>query len=258
MDTILLWIFIAIFVATAIITLGSLPGWIKIPDSYRKVLFSALLLEVASCILLLFGKYFLEDKAPNSVHIDGVGLTSEGELIHLSSWNENLLSLKPEDFADKLLNSATYSLVKEADKNDSKRIEFVVRNKSLPIGKVSLSSLDSLSLFDGIDPYRNEFKRVKYLIKDKRWEEGMKLSSGWPFDIIVNNSGYKISDKVPDYFPEITSSEFNSNARNLHFFRASDKAYYIVRISDANLGEQSPFVAFFVIRLVPTLTGMSF
>src|SRR5437762_383026 len=55
LDTTIIWIFVAIFVATAIIALGSLPGWISVPDYYKKKLFTLLILEVVVCVIA-FGK----------------------------------------------------------------------------------------------------------------------------------------------------------------------------------------------------------
>jgi hypothetical protein len=47
----IIWIFIIIFIATAVIALASLPGWIRIPDYYRKKLFALLVLEVIGCVV---------------------------------------------------------------------------------------------------------------------------------------------------------------------------------------------------------------
>jgi hypothetical protein len=46
-----LYAFLSIFIVTAIISLASLPGWLKIEEPYRKVLFRALLLEVVACVI---------------------------------------------------------------------------------------------------------------------------------------------------------------------------------------------------------------
>ncbi len=42
--------FLVIFIATAILTLASLPGWIRIPEKYRSRLFAALLLQVIGSV----------------------------------------------------------------------------------------------------------------------------------------------------------------------------------------------------------------
>jgi hypothetical protein len=49
--TAVVWIFVIIFVATAVIALGSLPGWISVPDYYRTKLFALLILEVVACTI---------------------------------------------------------------------------------------------------------------------------------------------------------------------------------------------------------------
>lgn len=43
--------FLVIFIATSALTLASLPGWIRIPDSFRNKLFAALILQVIGCVI---------------------------------------------------------------------------------------------------------------------------------------------------------------------------------------------------------------
>src|SRR3954452_11405487 len=43
--------FLAIFIVTAALTLASLPGWIRIPETYRSKLFTALLLQVVGSVV---------------------------------------------------------------------------------------------------------------------------------------------------------------------------------------------------------------
>lgn len=62
-STSVVWIFVAIFVATAVIALGSLPGWISVPDYYRKKLFALLILEVVACVIA-FGRQALKSYGP--------------------------------------------------------------------------------------------------------------------------------------------------------------------------------------------------
>ena len=44
------WGFFAIFLFTAVLSLGSLPGWIPLPDYYKKKLFVLLIVEVVGCV----------------------------------------------------------------------------------------------------------------------------------------------------------------------------------------------------------------
>jgi hypothetical protein len=50
--TIFLVTFLVIFVMTAAISLASLPGWIEVPEPFKKRLFQALILEVVGCVIL--------------------------------------------------------------------------------------------------------------------------------------------------------------------------------------------------------------
>lgn len=44
------WVFFAIFLFTAVLSLGSLPGWIRLPEYYKKKLFVLLVVEVVGCV----------------------------------------------------------------------------------------------------------------------------------------------------------------------------------------------------------------
>ena len=255
MNVILFSVFIAIFVATAIITLCSLPDWIKIPENYRKALFSALIIEVVACVILLFRETILEGQQKAISHTEWVGINSKGELIS-PLLGEEPLGLAPDIFTDILRRNATYDLVKEREARDTMRSDFVIRNESFCLGKVSLASLSNLSLFDGIDPKDNEFKRFKFSFKNEKWKAEDTLPEEWPLAISMNGSKYSISDTSPNSNYSVSSSNFNADSRSLHFFKASDNAYYLVRISDARLRGDDCFVTFLIIRLVPTLNGL--
>src|SRR2546428_1382751 len=54
-----IWIFLGIFVLTALIALGALVGWIKLQQYYKKNLFRLLVLEVVGCVIA-FGAYALK------------------------------------------------------------------------------------------------------------------------------------------------------------------------------------------------------
>jgi hypothetical protein len=45
-----IWAFLSIFIVTAIIALGSLPGWIPLQPYYKKKLFTALIVQVVGCV----------------------------------------------------------------------------------------------------------------------------------------------------------------------------------------------------------------
>lgn len=62
--TVLGYLFLAIFALTAILTLASLPGWINIPEWYRKKLFIALVLEVVGAVIMLFNQTYTTPGKP--------------------------------------------------------------------------------------------------------------------------------------------------------------------------------------------------
>jgi hypothetical protein len=64
---VVIWLFVVIFALSAALTLGALPGWIKIEPYYRRRLFLMLLLEVIGCVIA-FGAQALKGGAPPDVH----------------------------------------------------------------------------------------------------------------------------------------------------------------------------------------------
>jgi hypothetical protein len=53
-----IYTFLFIFIALAVLTVGSLPGWIKIPEHYRRKLFATLVLQVIGCVVLFAKQTF--------------------------------------------------------------------------------------------------------------------------------------------------------------------------------------------------------
>lgn len=88
----LFFVFIAIFTATAAITLLGVVKKIRIQSKYLNVLFSALLLEVAAAVVTLFkGTDFFYEKPPPPIppitELDGITLTNTvGEQLIGTSW----------------------------------------------------------------------------------------------------------------------------------------------------------------------------
>lgn len=58
----LFWVFIAVFVATCLITLGGVAGWLAVPQDYLKPLFNTILIQLATLIIgsasVLFKRMF--------------------------------------------------------------------------------------------------------------------------------------------------------------------------------------------------------
>lgn len=61
-----IWIFLGIFVLTALITLGGLVGWVSVKPEFQKQLFKLLILEVVGCVVGFGGQVFRTIVSPRS------------------------------------------------------------------------------------------------------------------------------------------------------------------------------------------------
>lgn len=104
--------FVVIFILTAILTLLSIPNWIKIEDTYKKTLFNSLILEVIGVIILVAAYAFGIKKNNNEeitskddkLVINNLGYTiGERDTILKSSYLQKIPSLKfnPDFSAEK-------------------------------------------------------------------------------------------------------------------------------------------------------------
>ena len=254
---ILFFVFIFIFVATAIITLASLPGWIKIPDSYRKVLFSALLLEVVACVILSYRYLNLEenDKKGISQMSDTmwVAIRPDGEIFRPQTNDSHYLGMDVSDFRKKAAISTYYNLHRKENPNDAARTDYVLRKDNTGFGIVAAQSLMNLGLFDGIRVEGDGFARVKFTESETGWSKNNGINKNWNIDVRMENSKYIITDRE-NSVQYASGTEFNSLRRETHFFKALDNEFYLVRISDAQLNKSPKFVSFFILRLEQTLT----
>lgn len=251
---VLIVVFIVIFLTTAILTICALPGWIKIPDNYLKILFSSLILEVIASVFLLFNdfspskhkdeyKFSYKYKGVEYKNENWVVLNDEGRIFQLFM-NDLELGMKVENFSDKVKNSDIYKLVKKDG-------EYLVMTKdTMCIGRVAEKIIkDSLKLFDEIRLKENAFKCLVYR-KDEnnKWylSEGEKLSKKWSLKIDLDWSTYTVSDSDTILYKE--SSGFGTDQRNLHSFKGSDGAFYLVRIITADNYTSNKHVTFIIIR----------
>lgn len=258
MNTSIIVIFLAIFVATAAITLASLPGWIKIPEGYQKTLFTALILEVVPCVFLLFKQANVENNELkfNRTH-DWMAITTDGELFQLRV-NDSLVGLDAKQFESRARAMATYKIDRHTDPKDAMAVNFVVKNDSACIGKVSLESMKDMELYNGIAPDGSEFERAAFTKREAGWVCTEQLPASWGITVEMDGK-YRISDARTSEIYYSGGDSFDKNSRKLHFIQASDSSYYLVRIGSAILNKEAGrgnSVAFFAIRLKPTLTKM--
>ena len=243
---ILITIFGAIFLATAIITVCALPGWIKIPNSYLKILFTALLLEVVACIFVVFNhQQKLQEQNKKGVHDrlakDWIVLNEKGQIspLHIDSV---LVSSTIDNFSLQAREFADFSVTKENGK-------YLLKNRDNQyIGKIPAEYLrDSLKFYNEIDMDESEFDRITFVQNGNIWniKNNKKFPKKWSLRLNINT----VSDIDTTYYNENVGN-YDADKRTFHAFRGSDGAHYIVRISDAKLSgdDGNSFITYMVIR----------
>ncbi|MCL2246145.1 MAG: hypothetical protein FWC10_03425 [Lentimicrobiaceae bacterium] len=233
-------IFIVIFLATAVLTICALPGWVKIPDTYFKILFSSLLLEVIGTVFVLY----------NALGSDN----SQEERMNYKSKNTNCVILNDEGLIDSTElgmsvsefsrrasegRGARYNLVKENE-------TYLVKNKKNQyIGQISPNVLrDSLKLFGTMNMKAHDFYKITY-VNDGGWKiEESDLPKICPVKLDISGSHYIVSDSIMGYK---NTGGLDKGKRNLHFFQASDGAFYLVRVSNADFSSPGKHTVTFIV-----------
>jgi hypothetical protein len=264
MDTIyiiLIVIFIIIFLATAVLTICALPGWIKIPNNYLKILFSSLLLEVIACVFLVFNlvrpsDHKCEDKLSHLKTDRWVILNESGSISQLCVNDTVPVGKGIDDFFENAKGKEMYHLAKE------NRKYFVKNDFAQCLGKLKDSTFSNLDLTEILTftlP-QDAFRRIKYVQNNSGWSIKPKEGSPDPFDqtlpgtlkIKVTGNSYTVSDIDTSFYnKEITGGDcFDLGKRVPHFFKGSDYYYYLVQITDAKTSGEKPYhVTFTAIRL---------
>ena len=246
MYTPLLIIITVIFALTALLTLCALPGWIKIPDNYLKILFSSLILEVIAFVFV-FVKSGDPDKDIKSrlsyQDNDWILLKDDGEIMKLCVDSTNALSMTEQGFSNKVRNSEIFNLVKNNGQY------FVMNKDNYCIGKIKNNIIkDSLKLFDQIILKPDTYTKINYIKDGNDWKlnESSYLNEEWDIKINIKDSKYYIQDNKDNIRG---SGGLNKNSRPLHSFQGSD-AFYLAFISEANYSNPDKpfFINFIVIR----------
>lgn len=263
-EKILFITFISIFIVTAIITLASLPGWIKIPNNYLKILFSSLILEVIASIFV-YSKQANQfeckiEKQGEWIAMNLVdGRIIQPKVIFKDSSKNILLGIAPSEI-DPKMQEAVFSIEKDEH-------SFNIRNKdNLQIGKVKYSSLKHAKLFNTLKSGQgeiaesNDYKVIKYFFDEqsRTWSSKGKFDKDCPLSINVTSTpilGYSIKIDENEVFNSDNESKdvFNPDNRKLHFFKSNDH-FYLIRITQADLEvKNGKFIYFMVVRLQPEI-----
>lgn len=241
---ILIAIFILIFLATAILTICALPGWIKVPDNYLKILFSSLLLEVIACVFLVFNlvrpsDHKCEDKLKHKAGDNWVLLNEKGHISTLSI-DEKIISTPLDSFSLKACEHECFSIAKESG-------SYLLKNsENKYIGKIDDKNIKAVNLFNNIkladnsDYYKKEFSK-----NNGRWSDNGRVEK-WAVKISLNGGSYTVSDSTNLYYKE---TEKTFEERTVHSFKGPDGYYYFVRLTSGdNNSTDNKHAHFIIIR----------
>lgn len=267
MNPILFYTFLGIFVVTAVLTLLSLPNWIKIPNNYKKVLFTSLIVEVIGCVILLFKqemqfKYSIEPES-NWVAVS----SNNGQII-----NPQLMVGDSVVFLGQPANEVQAEFKNNILDLKSEGGELLVFNStdSLCWGKLSAESLKQEGFYNGLEAWKKEipssdnYKVIKFISNDgnKTWIQKGKFSDDCPLGIEVYSApelGYRITN-VGTGIVEFDSKNEAENVldldrRKLHFLEINH-VFYLIRITQADLGNTRAehYIHFMLVKLQPQLS----
>lgn len=266
MNPILFYTFLGIFIATAILTLLSLPDWIKISTSYKKVLFTSLIVEVIGCIILLFKqemqiKYTIEpDENWVAMH------SSNAEIIQptLKLNTETFMLGMAANEANNVFLNNSLDIKKNGDK-------WTVYNENNQFGWGTLSADDfrkagfynSLEAWQKEIPSSDNYKVIKFISSDgnKTWTQKGSFPIDCPLVVEVystNETAYRIKNLLTNSL-EFDSGNESQNVididhRKLHFLTIDD-IFYLIRITQADLSKnrKENYIHFMVVKLEPQL-----
>lgn len=272
---ILIYVFIGIFVLTAIITLASLPNWIKLDEWYKKKLFLALILEVVG-IIVVAGGNALGVKTASSyelVDTDWVALDKYGNLIQPKV--KSRIADEETDSIDKRLGLAQFNtlptLYLDLNFDNPAEVQLLVKtnDKQNAIGQLSSDGLKKIGLFNLINDVESQhsYATIRFEKKNGKW---VCLK-----DATINDVTYSdfLDDEVRfgiDYNSELNTHyviynttdtvyrsknrEFNTKYRKIHFCKNSDNKYFLFRIVSANLQNEPLFVNVLQMKIEPEVS----
>ena len=261
MITILGYLFLVIFALTAVLTLASLPGWIEIPDEYRKILFRVLLLEVIGAIILLYTNSFINPPDPEikfevspsnwvAFNTDSAAVIQATAIITRGGDTLRKPVGQPLASGNLLFNANnTRGLITEEG--------LVVQNRANGrLGLVPSSILSQLGLFNTIKSIdrtsssSDNYRLVKFEPRtDGSWVPTSKFITDCPFYAEVfsgsKGTGYRIIRAREEEKPLVLFSSYdvngdpiNFNQRLIHFYEDPDsRSFYLFRITGADLLE---------------------
>ena len=256
--------FLVIFFATAIIGLASLPGWIPIPEWYRKKIFIALILEVVAVIIFVAKQEMTSEASgvprfeiaqKNWVALDKKATRVNPEIKISTNDTSITQTLGADSFSPFSNLSSTVS---------NQGLEIKNENGDL-LTVVSKSQLESAGLFNSFETAKNEISSTENH-SYARWKRTNRSENPtWrrygkyldPFNLQIfddgNETKYEIKKENEVLFKSDDSSKdlFSVDNRIIHFYEY-EQTYYLLRINEADLTDSlENYVHVLQIRLEP-------
>jgi hypothetical protein len=268
--TILGYLFLLIFAATAVLAVLSIPKWIEIDEWYRKRLFMALILEVIGVVIILFNKYYIDQDISGPLNHtlsqdNWIALNSAAEIIQpeLAILSGRDTTLKITLGQEQLEGSPNWSSVLNGNGLA------IQSTNGQSLGQVSTDDLREAGLFNSISSVqgaevssRENYTLVKWRKRSgTSWTRSGSYLNDCPFQLEVydgaNGTHYRIRNtetKEMVFRSEDDSRQlFNSDLRINHFFE-HNRQFFLMRILEADLFDpNSNYVHILQLRIKPTL-----
>lgn len=275
-EQILIFTFIGIFVLTAIITLASLPGWIKLDEWYRKKLFLALIVEVVGIVVMVGRIAFTRDG--NDTHripeqINWIALDEHGKVVYPTTI---IPESKKDSIQPKRLSidefQETPELKLKLDFTDPKQVGLLITSRNdVVLGKINSSALFETGLFNRIKDTEgsahiatirwekdgNTWKRIDKTVKGISIYRNF-LDDDVAFNVEEGDMGTRYvllnNNRKDTLYCSHDQSEFNYGVRKTHYCTSSDgKKHYLFRVISADTGGDPSHVNVQQLRIDPAV-----
>jgi hypothetical protein len=255
--------FLVIFFSTAIIGIASIPGWIKIPEWYRKRIFVVLVLEVIGVIIIYSKQEFASSDATGIPQIiledtNWIALSDEGKIIS----PEIIIKTRDTTIRKKLGKQSRTILSGLSPKIVENGLN-IVNTDSVNLGYIKAVDLERSGLFNSFNTAKNEitssenYSYVKWSKSDgNTWKKRGSFIEPLQLDIQDDETGtyYTIRNKRNENLfdsRKIGKDLFSMDNRIIHFFE-NEGAFYLLRIARADLNAERKFIDVINVKMKPT------
>jgi len=260
---ILIYGFLAIFFATAVLGIASIPGWIDIPEYYRKRIFIALILEVIGVIIILFKHEFIDEEAiaytPPNISINQanwVALNSQGQLVN------PVITVDDQDtIISKQLGRTSLDPFKGLSAKVTEDGLNILNTDNVNLATIKNTELKQLGLYNSIQMNGSAISSEENYAYVK-W--GKQPGANWkargqflpPFQLDVIDYAEGTYYLITNTETGITVYDSRNSSKNLfavdnriiHFLKHNN-TYYLLRITQADLQSDAKYVHVLNIKL---------